>query len=143
MKKLLSLLILLAILGSCTNYNNGELVGVQNRKAYVEPDPYGMLFIPAGSFVMGPSDQDVTFAENAMSKTVSIDAFWMDETEITNNEYRQFVYWVKDSLLRQALVDDQIDDYILKDKEGNPLMMNKNGQESPLIDWDAKIDYKD
>ena len=143
MKKLLSLLILLALLGSCTNYNNGELVGVQGRKAYVEPDPYGMVFIPAGSFVMGPSDQDVTFAQNATSKTVSIDAFWMDETEITNNEYRQFVYWVKDSLLRQALVDDQIDDYILKDKEGNPLTMNKNGQESPLINWDTKIDYND
>ncbi len=66
-----------------------------------------------------------------MSKTVSIDAFWMDETEITNNEYRQFVYWVKDSLLRQALVDDQIDDYILKDKEGNPLTMSKNGTGIP------------
>ena len=143
MKKLVSLLFLLAILGSCTNYNNGELVGVQGRKAYVEPDPYGMVFIPAGSFVMGPSDQDISFAQNSMSRTVSIDAFWMDETEITNNEYRQFVYWVKDSLLRQALVDDQIDDYILKDKEDNPIMAIKNGQESPRIDWDAEIDYND
>jgi formylglycine-generating enzyme required for sulfatase activity len=143
MKKLVSLLFLLAIFGSCTNYNNGELVGVQGRKAYVEPDPYGMVFIPAGSFVMGPSDQDISFAQNAMSKTVSIDAFWMDETEITNNEYRQFVYWVKDSLLRQALVDDQIDDYILKDKEDNPIMAIKNGQESPRINWDTEIDYKD
>jgi len=143
MKKLFSFLFLLLLFGSCTNYNNGELVGVQGRKAYIEPDPFGMVFIPAGSFVMGPSDESVSYAQNAMSKTVSIDAFWMDETEITNNEYRQFVYWVKDSLIRQALVDDQIDDYILKDKEENPIMMNKNGQESPRINWDVEIEYDD
>jgi sulfatase modifying factor 1 len=69
---------------------------------------------------MGPSDQDIILHSELPVKTVSVDAFWMDETEITNNEYRQFVYWVKDSLLRQALVDDQIDDYILKDREDNP-----------------------
>jgi len=143
MKKLFSLLIMLAIITSCSNYNNGELVGVQGRKAYTEPDPYGMVFIPNGSFIMGPSDEQVSFAQDNMSKTVSIDAFWMDETEITNNEYRQFVYWVKDSLIRQALVDDQLEDYILRDREDNPIMMNKNGQESPRINWEEEIDYND
>lgn len=143
MKKLFPLLFLLIIFGSCSDYNTGELVGVQGRKAYIEPDPFGMVFIPAGSFVTGPSDQDISFALNNASKTVTVDAFWMDETEITNNEYRQFVYWVKDSLLRQALVDDQIDDYILKDKEDNPIMMMKNGQESPRINWQTNIEYND
>lgn len=140
MKNLVSLLMLMALLGSCTNYNTGELVGVQGRKAYVEPDPYGMVFVPAGSFMMGPSDQDLSFIQNSSSKTISIDAFWMDETEITNNEYRQFVYWVRDSILRQALVDDQIDDYILKDKEGNPINMLKKGQEAPRINWEFPLD---
>ena len=37
------------------------------------------------------------------SKTVSIGAFYMDQTEITNNEYRQFVFWVKDSIARRIL----------------------------------------
>ncbi len=143
MKKLFSLLIMLAIITSCSNYNNGELVGVHGRKTYTEPDPYGMVFIPNGSVIMGHSDEQVSFAQDNMSKTVSIDAFWMDETEITNNEYRQFVYWVKDSLIRQALVDDQLEDYILTDREDNPIMMNKNGQESPRINWDEDIDYND
>ncbi|MBE0652480.1 MAG: SUMF1/EgtB/PvdO family nonheme iron enzyme, partial [Bacteroidales bacterium] len=105
--------------------------------------PYGMVFIPAGSFVMGPSDEDIAFIQNSGSKTVTVDAFWMDETEITNNEYRQFVYWVRDSLLRQALVDDQLEEHILKDREDNPIMMNKNGQESPRINWNTRIDYQD
>ena len=35
--------------------------------------------------------------QNAPISTVSVKAFYMDETEITNGEYRQFVNWVRDS----------------------------------------------
>jgi formylglycine-generating enzyme len=140
MKNLFSLLFLLAIFGSCANYNNGELVGVQGRKAYTEPDPFGMVFVPQGSLLIGPSDQDISFAQNSASKTVSVDAFWMDETEIINNEYRQFVHWVRDSIIRQALIDDGNEDFSLKDREQNPVLVNKNGQESPLIDWSVPLD---
>ncbi|MGW8317474.1 MAG: formylglycine-generating enzyme family protein, partial [Bacteroidales bacterium] len=97
MKRIVVLMLIGAIVASCSNYNSGELVGVQGRKAYAEPDPFGMVPIPTGSFLMGPSDQDVTWTQNTMNRTVAVDAFWMDETEITNNEYRQFVYWVRDS----------------------------------------------
>ena len=46
---------------------------------------------------MGPSDEDINYAYTARNKQVSINGFWMDATEITNNEYRQFVLWVRDS----------------------------------------------
>jgi formylglycine-generating enzyme required for sulfatase activity len=46
---------------------------------------------------MGPSDEDINFAYTARNKQISINGFWMDATEITNNEYRQFVNWVRDS----------------------------------------------
>ena len=41
---------------------NGELTGDQDRLVWNPTDPYGMVFIPQGSFIMGPSDQDVPFA---------------------------------------------------------------------------------
>ena len=44
-----------------------------------------------GSYNMGPNDQDVPWAMTAVSKTVSVQAFWMDETEITNEEFERFV----------------------------------------------------
>ena len=69
----------------------------------IHPDLYGMLYIPAGGFTMGQSDQDVPFAQYTRAKTVSVQAFYMDQTEISNNEYRQFVYWVRDSLARRLL----------------------------------------
>ena len=103
MRRLVIIIVVAALVASCSSSGGGELVGVSGRKAYAEPDPFGMVPIPTGSFVMGPSDQDVTWTQNAMSRTVAVDAFWMDETEITNNEYRQYIYWVRDSIIRKEL----------------------------------------
>ena len=52
---------------------------------------------------MGPSDEDVNYAYTARNKQVSINGFWMDATEITNNEYRQFVHWVRDSIAAKLM----------------------------------------
>jgi gliding motility-associated lipoprotein GldK len=48
--------------------------------------------------------------QDAPTKTVTVRAFYMDETEITNSEYRQFVEWVRDSTLRTklAILADEI-----------------------------------
>ncbi len=112
MKKIILFAILVSIFVGCKSKGpTGELVGVPDRKEFYEPDPYGMTYIPMGSFTMGPNDEDVAFAIIAQAKTVSIDPFWMDITEITNNEYRQFVFWVRDSIARRMLVKADIDGY--------------------------------
>jgi formylglycine-generating enzyme required for sulfatase activity len=134
-KATIPLLILITLLTGCGSSDNGELVGVMGRKKFFEPEPYQMAFIPAGSFVMGPSDQDALFAMNAISKTVTVEAFWMDQTEVTNNKYRQFVYYVRDSILRTKLGNAGIDgrDYFVLDAEGNPY-------DPPIINWEERID---
>jgi len=70
MKKVLVISIVCALLsGSCSKTSStGELTGVEDRKAYFEPDPYGMVFIPQGSYNMGPNDQDVAWAQNVATK---------------------------------------------------------------------------
>lgn len=116
----------------CSNMGNGELIGVQDRELWYEPQPYGMLFIPMGSYNMGPDDQDVPWAMTAETKTVSIPPFWMDETEITNNEYRQFVYWVRDSIAYK-LLGAQIDEFLIT--------QNEFGEDvnPPFINWYERI----
>src|SRR5665213_1019257 len=52
---------------------------------------------------MGPSDEDINYAFTARNKQVSISGFWMDATEITNNDYRQFTNWVRDSIAAKLL----------------------------------------
>src|SRR5690554_8196248 len=76
-----------------------------------------MVYIPSGSYIMGQNDQDVPFMHQTVAKTVSVQAFYMDQTEITNNEYRQFVYWVRDSIARRTIYenieeDEEADRYI-------------------------------
>jgi formylglycine-generating enzyme len=60
-------------------------------------DP-NMVVIPGGSFYMGPSDEQVDMAMVNRKKLVSIQGFWMDRTEVTNQQYRKFVKYVSDSL---------------------------------------------
>ena len=62
-----------------------------------------MELIPRGSFITGKSEQDQAKLLNAPTKTVTVRSFYMDDTEITNSEYRQFVEWVKDSIARTKL----------------------------------------
>src|SRR5882757_698933 len=77
--------------------NDGQLHGVAPGGRWAMTQPLGMVFIPPGTFHMGPSDEDVNYSFTARNKQVSQSGFWMDATEITNNEYRQFVNWVRDS----------------------------------------------
>jgi|TARA_B110000263_G_scaffold146_1_gene136 sulfatase modifying factor 1 len=137
MKKILFFGLIITILSSCGNSGNGELIGIQDRAIWQPTDPYGMVFIPQGSFVMGPSDQDVPFANVTAAKMVSLAAFYMDETEITNNEYRQFTNWVKDSIARRILGDAGIEGHLIEEDEyGNFI-------EPALINWKEKIRWDD
>ncbi len=145
MKKLFYISCLVVLLSSCGSKGpGGDLTGVPNRKEWYEPDPLGMVFIPQGSFNMGPNDQDVPFALTAQSKTVSVDPFWMDVTEITNNEYRQFVYWVRDSIARRYLVIAEKEDFKAKIKEGtfDQDEYNPDDPKSVFLNWEEKIDWK-
>lgn len=111
-RRLLIMLTILTLVYSCKRGGGdykGELVGVKG-KSWKQPRPYGMTLVPSGSFIMGSSDDDKTGSLNAPVKTVSVGSFYMDETEITNSEYRQFVNWVRDSIIRTNLAElaDQV-----------------------------------
>jgi sulfatase modifying factor 1 len=91
------------VLAGCgSSSDRGEVVGVP-AKSFRAEVPYGMIYVPSGSFLMGQTDQDVTFAQIAQTKQVTIPAFFMDQTEITNSQYRQFVNWVRDSIENNIL----------------------------------------
>ncbi|MFK7750484.1 MAG: gliding motility lipoprotein GldK [Kordia sp.] len=126
MKKIVVLTAVLAFLYSCGSKDRGELVGVKGKKWHPEK-PYGMSLVPGGSFIMGKSDDDIAQTKNAPTKTVTVPSFYMDETEITNSEYREFVYWVRDSTIRTKLA-------ILADEEGKT---------DPDEDGIAKYIFKD
>ena len=102
MKRYLVLLTLSLFIASCGSKNRGELIGVKQKKWFGEK-PFGMTLIEGGAYIMGKSDEDIAQLQNAPARTVTVPSFYMDETEITNSEYRQFVYWVKDSIALSML----------------------------------------
>ena len=137
MKKIILLSSIVALLSACGGSGNGELIGVQSRQIWNPTDPYGMVFIPQGSFLMGPSDQDVPFANVSQSKRVTVGAFYMDETEITNNEYRQFTNWVRDSIAHTILGENGIEGHLIEVDEYGMFL------DPAKIDWGTKIRWDD
>ena len=83
--------------------NDGQVHGIAPGGKYTLPKTPGMIYVPQGTFHMGPSDEDPAYAFSARNRSVSISGFWMDATEITNNEYRQFVQWVRDSVVARKM----------------------------------------
>jgi|TARA_B110000037_G_scaffold59469_1_gene72773 gliding motility-associated lipoprotein GldK len=99
-------MLLLTLIVSCGQSDRGELVGARSKSKWNAEKPYGMTKIPGGAFTMGKQDEDMAGAMDAPSKTVTVKPFYMDETEISNSEYKEFVYWVRDSILRSRLADE-------------------------------------
>ena len=139
MKKLLLIGISAMILMGCSTSNDqGELVGVRKKsKPFYQPDPYGMVFVPMGSYTMGVGGQDIAGTSLTQGKTISVSAFYMDETEITNNEYREFVNYVRDSLARTYLGEVDPDKYLISQNK-------KTGEiyDPPYLNWEEKIEWR-
>lgn len=130
--KLTALFGLFTVIG-CGPGNTGDLIGVQGRRVWFHPNPFGMVYVPSGTFHTGQSDQDIFNSYLAPNKQMSITAFWMDETEITNNEYRQFVQYVIDSIAITMLDDDN---YFIEDEETGVRFINW-GEFERSFDWEA------
>ena len=132
--KILPIIALAIVMASC-NQPAGELVGAIKSTNFKEANPYGMLFIKKGSFMMGANTQSAVFEQPDNIIMVTVDAFWMDETEITNNEYHQFVNWVRDSIALTHLVNAGMTDYALQPKDED------FDEENFLLNWRKKIPY--
>ena len=100
-KYLLIAFLAIVTVSSCAvgsrNGTGGEVTGVSGT-SWTEPTPYGMVLIDRGSIKMGPSKADSAWNLRADARGISVDGFWMDETEVTNSKYKQFVFWVRDSI---------------------------------------------
>ena len=66
-----------------------------------EPPPEGMVLIPAGEFEIG-SNYGGAQRDEGPIRTVYVDAFYMDETEVTNVQFKEFLIenprWQKDRI---------------------------------------------
>ena len=125
--------------GKSTMASGGEVTGA-GGKSFSEPTPFGMTLIKRGHLRMGIETPDSLWGKETPVRDISVDGFWMDDTEITNSEYKQFVNYVRDSIIRERLADPnyggdesfKIEDE--EDKDGNPI--------KPHLNWKKPIPRK-
>ena len=83
-------------------YNNPDNGGFEVVIGSEQATGPGLVLIEGGRFTMGRVSQDVLFDWNNTPRAVTVSSFYMDETEVTNVDYREYLYW-----LRRVYVDYQ------------------------------------
>lgn len=129
--KIYYLCLLAIIMAGCSarTYRIAKVKATHQRSL---PAPPGMVFVPSGSVLMGLSEIDSTLNDSSALKKVSLSAFYMDKTEVSNKQYRQFVNWVRDSIA--------VTDFI---KEKSFFQSKGNGDTTLYINWSKISDGQD
>ena len=79
--------------GSSKKNPRGQLVGTTDRDGFEMSSQYGMVYVPTGRFYMGQADENIQADQSNFNRQVTISAFYMDDTEITNNALKRFIYY--------------------------------------------------
>ncbi len=76
-------------------YNDPKYGGFEVKKAYAQPTGPNLVFVEGGLFLMGRVDQDLDFAWNNNPRRITVASFFIDETEVRNVDYREYLHWLK------------------------------------------------
>ena len=76
------------------NLNDTEWGGFDRSSYQEQITGPGLVFIEGGSFQMGRVADESRFSWNNLVHTVTVSSFYIDETEVSNISYREFVYWM-------------------------------------------------
>ena len=98
------LLIMVMILASCGKkemsrttgwaYNDPKWGGFEVAVGQQQVTGPGLVFIEGGTFTMGSTQQDVMFEWDNVPRRVTVQSFFMDETEVANVDYLEYLYWL-------------------------------------------------
>ncbi|MFC2086638.1 SUMF1/EgtB/PvdO family nonheme iron enzyme [Bacteroidota bacterium] len=77
------------------DYNNPDNGGFEVVLDYEQQTGPGLVLIEGGTFVMGNTQDEVMSVYNSFPTRVTVASFYMDETEIKNVDYREYLHWLK------------------------------------------------
>jgi formylglycine-generating enzyme len=93
------------------DYNNPKNGGFEYNSNYTQETGPGLVYVQGGTFPMGRVEQDVIFDNNNAQRRVTVSSFFMDETEVRNVDWREYLYWLqrvypdKPEVYKEALPD--------------------------------------
>lgn len=77
------------------NYNDSKWGGFEVSEYPGQATGPNLVLVEGGSFMMGNTEQDVTYEHHAMPRKVTVSSFYIDETEVANVHYREYLYWTR------------------------------------------------
>ncbi len=77
------------------NYNDPRNGGYEKVPYYEQETGPGLVLIEGGTFTMGATEEMVTKDWTNMQRRVTVSSFYMDETEVTNHHWLEYLYWIK------------------------------------------------
>jgi len=121
-KGLLTLSIAAFALASCSSNGGGGAAGKRAAKSSVTGWNYddknmgnfhvskikypkagpGLVFVQGGTFVMGAKDEDIMGDWNNVPRRITVNSFFIDETEVANVHYREYIYWLENTFANDS-----------------------------------------
>jgi sulfatase modifying factor 1 len=133
-------------------YNTEENGGFEVARAVEQATGPGLVFIEGGTFTMGKVQDDVLYEWNNVPRRVTVASFYMDQTEITNVNYREYLYWLdrvfgvnNKQVWRHALPDTLVrrDPMAFNEPYVEYYFRHPSFNEYPVVgvDWEQANDY--
>jgi formylglycine-generating enzyme len=100
---ILPLLLAAFIVSSCSkevsrstgwNFNDPKFGGFEVAKSQEQKVGPGLVAIEGGTFLMGAANEDLLFEWNNIPRRVTVASFYMDQTEVSNLDYLEYIYWL-------------------------------------------------
>ncbi len=76
-------------------YNDAANGGFERQPFFEQETAPGLVFIEGGTFTMGQVEDDLTFNWDNIPRRVTIPSFYMDETEVTNLYWLEYLSWLQ------------------------------------------------
>ncbi|MEE4197015.1 MAG: SUMF1/EgtB/PvdO family nonheme iron enzyme [Bacteroidales bacterium] len=76
-------------------YNDPDNGGFEVKTGYEQEPGPGLVKIEGGTYTMGQTAQDVTYDWNNVPRRVTVSSFFMDQTEVRNVDYREYLHWIQ------------------------------------------------
>ena len=92
-------------------YNDPQWGGFEKKDYEGQIDGPNLVLVEGGTFTMGRVSDEPSYEYNNVPRRVTVSSFYMDETEVSNINYREYLHWLRNryvsypEVYRKALPD--------------------------------------
>jgi len=133
-------------------YNDQDYGGFEKLDYEGQITGPNLVLVEGGTFTMGLTEEDVTFEWNNIPRRVTVSSFYMDETEVSNTAYKEYLYWIRrvwagtyPEVYLEALPDTLVwrDELVFNEPFVETYFRHPAYDDYPVVgvSWEQAVDY--